>query len=207
MVSSLKRNNGLEYKSRKTNEDNTVTINYFNNENIQISSITYRDTIDYYTVGVSKYWYPDGKIKRIVPRDNEGNFDGELISYYNNGVVKRRDIYSKGELKSCKCYDSTGKESKYFPYEVFPEMDLALFNSCIQYPEAMRRLDIQEKVIIKVWVGDNDKAVKLQYDSHNSKAFIEEIHKCIKASQFKSAKIDGEPVGCWMTIPIKFSLQ
>ncbi|WP_243348158.1 energy transducer TonB [Parabacteroides sp. FAFU027] len=65
--------------------------------------------------GVYKEWYESGKLHKIV-NFNKGKLDGELISYWDNGKLKRKEYYENGKMTSGKYYRRDGMSATYYPY-------------------------------------------------------------------------------------------
>lgn len=49
-----------------------------------------------------------------------GFFNGEVVCYYLNGKVERKEKYRKGKLKSGVCFTKTGSDTTYFPDRRYP---------------------------------------------------------------------------------------
>ena len=65
-------------------------------------------------------WYEIGQIHI------EGNYtkkkkDGYFFSYWENGKLKRKDLYEKGNLIDGKCWNIDGDEIEYYDFEIKPE--------------------------------------------------------------------------------------
>ena len=166
--------------------------------------------VDEYTrfIGESKYWHESGKLKEEIYYHDDDFYYDEIITYYENGHKRRHDYYTQNVLDSGKCYDSLGKEIKYFPFYVEPMLDLSVFLNLIVYPESMKRKDIQEDVFVKLLVNSDGTIIKFLYDNAHSKEFITPIKNAlIKYGKFKPAERDGYPIRSWVTMPIKFKLR
>lgn len=103
---------------------------------------TFRDSLS----GVTRVYYPSGKLRQYVPFSNvyrrimhgtlttwykdgqlcakEGYLggvrQGELLTYYPNGVLKRQEQYQNGRCGIGKCYGPSGEPVPYFVYEQLP---------------------------------------------------------------------------------------
>jgi hypothetical protein len=157
----------------------------------------------------AKYYYPKGKLKNIAKYDNKGMRDGEFVYYFENGKIKRQDIYKNDEFITGKCFNKSGHEIKYFPYEIEPSFDLNELSRVLIYPERLRILNIEEEVIIRLYIDSLGHPSEFYYDSKNSKEFIDEIIRILKNQlvNFTPAKEDGVPTGCWISIPFYFRLK
>ena len=65
--------------------------------------------------GNFKRWYENGMLQRDVNFRN-GTLSGTVVTYWDNGKVKRTNVDEKGKPMSGKCFDRTGKEVPYYPY-------------------------------------------------------------------------------------------
>ncbi len=65
------------------------------------------------------HWYKDGQI-HIEGDYKKGKKEGYFISYWENGQLKRKDLYKKGKLTEGKCWDSLGREVTYYDFEIKP---------------------------------------------------------------------------------------
>ncbi|GAB2770824.1 energy transducer TonB [Salinimicrobium soli] len=69
--------------------------------------------------GKKTLWKEDGSLW-TESEYVKGKLHGYLISYWENGQLKRKDLYKKGKLKEKKVWDSTGKAITWYPMEVHP---------------------------------------------------------------------------------------
>ena len=175
-------------------------------DSILIAIERFKDTIKYLKTGESRYWFEDGKIKRIVNYNDNGLLDGKLLTYYQNGNTKREDLYNSDSLITGYCYDSLGNEIKHFKYYVQPEIDLNELHKCLVYPEYLRRQNIEEYLILKFLVDINGKIIKIEYDNNHSSGFVEEAIKCLLKIKIEPDFIDGKPIKCWIYTPFVFRL-
>jgi len=67
---------------------------------------------------VSISYYESGKLKAVKPIVN-GQLEGELLAYYPDGSLKRREFFEKGKSMGGTCYDMDGN---VVPFEPFMKM-------------------------------------------------------------------------------------
>ncbi|SFP87856.1 TonB family protein [Hymenobacter arizonensis] len=117
---------------RSTPEDSTA----------YCAETTFRDSV----AGVSRIYYPSGKLKQYVPYSNVergtvfgtitnwyedgtmrskedyvgGQRHGELLTYYPDGSLRRREKYENGRGGVGVCYAPDGSQVPYFGYEQLP---------------------------------------------------------------------------------------
>lgn len=65
-------------------------------------------------------FYPNGKIKTEIFFKKE-KYDGTLVSYWENGRLKRKDLYNNGKFLEGTCWDETGKVVPYYALNIAPE--------------------------------------------------------------------------------------
>ena len=71
--------------------------------------------------GERKVYFDTGEL-RVLAYFTNGKKDGEFISYWKNGNLKRKDLYKKGKLKKGDCWDENGEKVKYYDFEIQPEL-------------------------------------------------------------------------------------
>lgn len=65
--------------------------------------------------GPSKVFYGDGKLY-LACDYNMNVLNGPFIVYYNDGSIKRRELYKNGNLKRSLCYEPDGQEQACEPF-------------------------------------------------------------------------------------------
>ncbi len=156
--------------------------------------------------GRSETYFENGSIKIIENFDSKGKRDGSLVTYYPNHKIKRNEVYKTGEFVNGKCFDSSGNETNYFPFETEPMMDLQNLSKCLVFPENLRRKNIEEIVVLKLLLDKEGNILKITYDNKHSKEFIEQAVACIQKEYFTPAIIDGEKIVTYIYVPIRFKL-
>lgn len=201
-AAEMSAENKIEYDS-----SGIYIVKTFSKENILIANEKFFDNKKNKKIEDSKYYFPDGKLKFTMNYDKEGKRDGKLLSFYLNGKTKREDFYKLDSLISGKCYDSLGNEVKYFNYFESTTINLQILQSCLKYPENLRRQNIEELVILKILLDKKGKIIKIKYDELNSMEFVNVGARCILNYNLNPVKVDGEPIIYWVSIPIHFRLR
>jgi protein TonB len=76
------------------------------------------------------------------------------------------------------------------------------------YPEMARKAGLEGRVVVRVLIDKDGKPQKAQViKSTGIEAFEEVAIDAVMKSSYSPAIQNGRPVKCWMTIPIKFSLN
>jgi TonB family protein len=104
--------------------------------------------------GAFEKFYPDGSLK-AKGSYHLNTYDDTLKGYYPNGVLKRIDVYCKGDLIEGKSFGTDGQDTTYFPFyqqASYPggeaEMNKYIAKN-IKYPQD----DIQGKCYLKFKVN------------------------------------------------------
>ena len=155
--------------------------------------------------GESKYWYPNGQLKKVVNCNNDGWLDGKVTTYHNNGKLKRDDIFRNGDFQSGKCYDSSGAVIEHYPYYVFGKCDIDQFMGCIIYPDIMETYGLSEVVAIMIHVNEKGNITKIEYDNGNAPDYVKIALKCVlNYLIFTPRYIDGEATPFTYYLPLVF---
>lgn len=96
---------------------------------------------------------------------------------------------------------------EFIPVEIQPQIDLVELQKRIDYPEMAKRAGISGKVIIRVWVTKDGKPKKAEVLKSDSKMLNDAALKAVQESTFTPAIQNNKSVGCWVTIPIVFTLE
>lgn len=169
--------------------------------------------------------YYDTSVQMTAYRCNyvDGHREGELSTYYLNGVLKRKEVHHYlGELSignryqgdtvlTGKCYDKTGKEIAFTPYEVYPlpayDMNRYLQEN-LKYPNKARKKNIQGRVVIK-FIVDEDGSIKgVQAIKHVSPEIDAEAMRVVaNMPKWQPGIQDDKPVAVYFTLPLVFKLE
>jgi len=160
-----------------------------------------------------KRWHENGQLRQKASFKN-GQFDGQLLTYWENGNAKRIDEYNNGELITGKCFNIDGEEIDYFDYEEMPKFPggekglLQYIHNEIRYPYRSLRNNIQGRVLINfaIEIDGSISDIKI-LESVNSEIDIEAIRVVSQLPKFIPAKEDGETVKVYYTLPINFRLS
>ncbi|MBU0941276.1 MAG: energy transducer TonB [Bacteroidetes bacterium] len=65
--------------------------------------------------GPSIEWHKNGSKAREV-QYVKNKIEGVTTSYYENGIIKRKENFKNGDFVNGKCFDESGNEIAFFPY-------------------------------------------------------------------------------------------
>jgi len=111
-------------------------------------------------------YYETGELKAIKPIV-DGKFEGELLSFYRNGTLKRREFFENGKSIGGVCFDIDGKITSYEPFMQYATLrgDLDAAEFVDQHTSFIFRtkksLEIDE---LKVILNINHKGKLVGYD-------------------------------------------
>ena len=190
--------------------------------------------------GVEKVFFPSGKIMRVTSyahvkqqlRHGEattwygtgqlhskdhyvaGKRQGELVVYFPNGRLKRRDIFKQDKLVNGQCFGIDGKKVKHFDYECMPTYPggvQALLNdikSNLQYPSDALKAEVQGKVLVGFTVGKTGRIANAHIiEGLSPSTNAEAIRVVQQLKQLKPALQDGEAASVNFSVPLNFVLQ
>ena len=96
----------------------------------------------------------------------------------------------------------------FIPVEKEPVVDLEKLQEKIVYPDLARRAGIEGKVIVRVLIGKDGKVKKQLIEYTDSDLLTEAAKQAItKYGTFTPGIQNGQPVTCWVSIPIQFKLR
>ncbi len=199
-------------KKDKTDSTKTIEVTNFKSGQTQ-EEVYYSDYANALKAGPSRAWYNTGRLKMdAMYFDN--NLHGTLQSFWDNGQLKRKDIYEKGKLITGEVFNPDGSPTSYYDYEIaaqFPggmnELVKFLGNNIV-YPKQARRQNISGKVFLKFYIDTNGFVKDIHVEKGVSKEIDAEAVRVVKSMpSWSSAMRDGEKVKCYYRLPINFKLN
>jgi len=96
---------------------------------------------------------------------------------------------------------------EFIPVEKEPYIDLADLQRRIVYPEMARKACIEGQVVVRVLVDKNGKPKKVVVQQSDSQMLNQAAIDAVMHSTFTPAIQNGQPITCWVSIPIRFKLR
>lgn len=96
---------------------------------------------------------------------------------------------------------------EFIPVEKEPYIDLSDLQRRIVYPEMARKAGIEGQVVVRVLVGKNGKPKKVVIQQSDSQMLNQAAIDAVMSSTFTPAIQNGQPITCWVSIPIRFKLR
>jgi TonB family protein len=173
--------------------------------------------INYHSNGLRvkkwKSYHENGKIHYVKTFVND-TLHGELIGYYESGIIRRKEMFSMGDTTLARCFGIDGTDTTYFPYE-----EIAMFRGGLSemyqflaenmvYPKYCRRNEIEGKVYIKFAVLTDGSLDKIKVLRSPHEKLSEEVERVVrKMPKWEPGRVDGEIVDSYFTLPVKFKLD
>lgn len=157
-------------------------------------------------------WYKSGQIRKEFYFKN-GKYDGDFLTYWENGKPKRVDFYKNDSLISGKCYNSGGQEVMYYNYNIAAEFPLGqkalsyFISGNLKYPEEMRKKGIEGRVHVSFMVEKDGRITNVEILRGVSPLLDAEALRVIRLMpDWNPCLIDGEAERTSFSIPIVFKL-
>ncbi|MBL7472096.1 energy transducer TonB [Robertkochia sediminum] len=176
--------------------------------------IQYSNTYDRYhsrkksEVSYCKY-YPSGQL-HIQREMHKGKRHGRFLSYWENGTLKRKDYYIKGMFGSGTCWDESGKEVSYYPFEEPAEypggmVNIITFIKNSIDPKYNTSRYKGSRVLVKFAILENGKVSEIEIVGGGPVELLVEAVRLVESMPaWTPGKLDGEPIKTRHVLPIVF---
>jgi periplasmic protein TonB len=163
--------------------------------------------------GKFREWYGNGQLWKDLNYD-QNNLNGEIMTYWDNGQLKRHELFQSGKSVKGECYDREGKSVDFLSFQVLPEfvggisalMDFLSRN--VTYPVAMQKCHLEGKVFVGFIVNKEGSVTDVKVLRGVSPEFDEEAIRVAKSMpKWNPGMQDGEKVNVRYTLPINFKLH
>jgi len=155
-----------------------------------------------------KVWDSMGNLQRSLNYE-KGKLNGNLITYWPNGHIKRNDLFKDDVLVKGVCYDSAGNQLAHFPYKVpatFPGGTTALdhfIKRTLHYPQTSG--PVGGVVTVRFLITRTGSIRDIKVLNNPYEPMKEEVLRVLKKMpQWEPEKIDGEPIDSYYTLPVHF---
>jgi protein TonB len=207
--------NAVCYKMYTINDSTEYTgiISSYNMDGVMISETHYSNYYVKIREGISKEFHENGALKSVENYSND-LWDGEIITYYDTGIMRRKDYFTKGEFIRGKCFTASGQDTTHFDYLQEPKYEggnEALYKALgtiIKYPAIARENGIQGNVILS-FVVDKQGRIKEKEVLQSAHPSLDEeaLRALTLLDKWIPAKLDGDPIRCRFKLPVKFKLE
>ena len=198
----------------KTDSNNAVDRSYYKSGRLRSEqNIFYKNKIGQFMGGRINEWYDNGQLRRTYFYKGTINLDGEVLTYYKDGKLKRKDIYSEGKLINGHCYSVDQIEvphSDFIREAAFPGGNNELISFLLkhlEYPKKAKKDEIEGTVYVKFMIDTDgniiDATVVKHVDERLDKEALRIVNKMPKWSPYI---IDGELLASYFMLPVTFAL-
>ncbi len=212
-VNSAEKAFRFEVRIADPDNPDCVSISKFNSSGVKTSYVEYKSEKDQIIHGASKKWYDNGQLHRHK-KYHEGELHGELLTYWADGTLRRRDNYEFGTLISGKVWDEKGVEMEYYDFQTEPEFpgglpQLGVFLSqTLRYPPGARRKSIEGTVVVGFIVERDGRINEASIHKSVDRRLDEEALRVVKLiPAFIPGKVEGTPERFQFFLPIRFVLN
>ncbi|MBT8318493.1 MAG: TonB family protein [Lutibacter sp.] len=161
--------------------------------------------------GFHKVWYDTGELRFVSFYEN-GKKNGDLLSYWKNGILKRKDNYKKGKLKKGDCWNENGEKVKYYDFEIHPsyiggkQRMYQFIKRHMRYPILSKKYNIGGKVIVDFKIDITGKVIDAKIKQSVNEEIDREALRIINSMpNWKPGLQDGIPVKVRYRIPMIFN--
>ncbi len=178
--------------------------------------------------GTSSQYYESGQLRRQVTYQ-AGRMVGDLVTYYPDGTLKRRDHYAPGQPVTGECFGADGQPRPYFSYQKRPVYtegagDQAAVLTAVmrnaRYPRQALRQRVYGKVSILFIVDKHGLVQHVRPDEKTNLALVPAdllptyrllqeaaVDAVRRLRPFQPGQQDGEPVPVSFSVPLTFGIS
>jgi len=152
-----------------------------------------------------------------IEKMNDKDFfvlDGEVFTWWENGQLRRHDIFEQHDFIEGKCWDEQGKEKEHYPYLTQPSflggmekrMDFLVNN--LRYPGRARNRGITGTVFVNFIVERDGSISEARVISNSHRLLNVEALRVVESMpDWEPGFEDGFPVRVAFTLPLRFLLN
>ena len=166
----------------------------------------------WYMHGMRRDWFENGQLRREVEFQH-GNISGKLITYWDNGQIKRTNRDSLGNVIPTKCFDRTGKEVPVYPMASTGKFDDGkttvsdYLKAHIVYPKEALEKGIEGSVEVVMNIEPDGTVGNARTIKSDHSLLDAELKRVLKSMpKWSSGTYDGEPVSYVYSAKYTFEL-
>lgn len=185
------------YNEHQYHLDDTLrrTVNYYKYYSKKKERLTY------------KGYYKSGKIRMNISY-TKGKNDGHLFTYWENGILKRKDLYKMGKFIEGQCWNEKGMPVAYYDLTSnpkFPGGQIAL-NKYIKSKLDKNKIpksSLGSKIKISFYIDEDGSVSNVKLlNGADPLTNYEVVKMVIEMPEWVPAAQDGNPVRVKRTLPI-----
>lgn len=189
-----------------------VECSYYLNGQIR-EEIHYLDKSKKKKEGLQRFWYRNGPLK-FATDFVDNKLHGNVLSYWQNGQLKRKDDFANGNLVEGVCYDSVGRPVEHYDFMVMPSFPggekklLEFIHNNLKYPSQAAENGIGGKVVVKFIIAKDGTPIKFGIKTSVNKALDMEAMRVLQAMpKWSPFYLDGEAMEFSYLMPIVYKMM
>ena len=163
--------------------------------------------------GKFRKWYENGQLWMDLNYERS-SLTGEIMTYWDNGQLKRHELFQSGESVKGECYNREGESIDFYSFMVMPQFQggisalMDFLSRRITYPVVMQKSQLEGKVLVGFIVNKEGSVTDVKVIRGVSPEFDEEAIRVAKSMpKWNPGMQDGEKVNVRYTLPIQFRLN
>ena len=163
--------------------------------------------------GTFRMWYESGQLKRDIDY-HKNKIDGHLTTYWENGKVKRHELFQEDKSVEGKCYDENGLETTYYPFYKMPGFRggvnglLEFISKNMKYCVDAQEAGIQGKVVVQFVIDKKGQVNNINIKQSLYRSLDFEAQRIVSIlPRWIPCETDGEVTTVWYALPINFHLK
>ena len=163
--------------------------------------------------GVTKQYFPNGKLKAEISYKN-GLLHGNVTTYYYTGSVKRRDVFNQGALQQGACFGMNGSKDRYTEFYTPPSYtggERALYKFVFlntYYPDEVKFENINGTVTVRLLISKKGEIIDREIaHSLHPELDNEALRVARLITKFNPAKQDGEFIESVFMLAVPFEIR
>jgi TonB family protein len=161
-----------------------------------------------------KEWYENGQLHRADTTNSDGKYNGLVLTYWENAILKRNDTFENGNFTKGFCYDKNGKEIEHYDYEIMPcfpggqRAMIQYLSSETRYPLQSAENGIEGTAYVEFVINKEGFATEFKLvNVIDYNLGIEALRVASNMPRWSPGMVDGDPVRVHFTMPVKFTIQ
>ncbi|MEO6232776.1 MAG: TonB family protein [Ferruginibacter sp.] len=192
--------------------NNAVLKGYYKSGQLKSEQkIFYKNKIGQFIGGRIKEWYDNGQLRRNYFYKTTLNLDGEVLTYFKDGKLKRKDLYENGRLKEGHLYSEDGIEVPYSNFIIRAEFPggndnlVSFLVKNIKYPKNAKKNKTEGVVQVKFMIEENGNISEANVLKHVDDELDNEALRVVnKMPKWSPYIIDGEAMSTYFMLPVRF---
>jgi TonB family protein len=172
------------------------------------------ENIPRFNGGLTEEWFESGQLQKRYFYKTAVSLHGEVFTYHENGLQKRKEIYDDGVLLKGQTFNDNGMEVPYTDFIIpasFPGGNNAMMGYLlknIKYPSKLLKNGISGTVNIKFMIDIDGSLKDVSVATSVHELLDKEALRVVKKMPEWTPRIfDGELVPSYFILPVTFKLD